>query len=295
MRKLRTLCARRSPFPVPPFPRSPFALFGVFPPFARCAASASCVTFVFVPVAPFCQRAHTHSLFRLGVWHRRLVSLFGVLHPGFGVLGSWFLVLGFKFDVAGSPFGGWSSRAGDGSLAVGVWSSGLAVRGLGVGRWPLEFGPGVVVSSLLLPLAYVAVPKGRAHTSPRRRHACLRMNGQRTIACSTMPTHLCIPCLHSPFVSIPLRVLSRQPCSSRPLLSLHRSSLVHGHVFLCAVSSSSWLFDALVSQFPSFRVFLRFLPFAFESAFICVCFISRLVPIHASAVRGRRGRLRHIR
>lgn len=33
----------------------------------------------------------------------------------------------------------------------------------GVGSW--WFGLGVSVSPLLLPLAYVAIPKGRAHTS----------------------------------------------------------------------------------------------------------------------------------
>ncbi len=120
--------------------------------------------------------------------------------------------------------------------------------------------------SLPLPLAYVAVPKGRT---------------QHVTALSTCPSSYASSVhdrvfddIDAPlfrvsmflFPSLPVPVLSRQPCASRPLLSLCRSSLVHGRVFSCA-ASSSWLSDALVLPFPSFAFAFVSRSFRFAARF----------------------------
>ncbi len=210
-RRAALACARLT------FPRFPFAL-------VICAVS---------PFALVVCRLHTAQRRRLASpslsfpWrhsagaYSALQSSFWVLHSALGGVVLAFCLWRSGFWVLSRGFSIWRVLKG--------WEMEGGVRSLADG---LGVSVGVCVSPPP-PLAYVAVPKGRAQhvtASSARPSSYASSSHDRVFDDANAPMYSVLPfpfCFHSP---------SRQPCASRTLVSLHRSSLVHGCPFSCAFS-----------------------------------------------------------
>lgn len=171
--------------------------------------------------------------------------------------------------------------------------------------WWLEVGLGVFISppravnSIISLDARSPAPSTYAHRSPRRLHALytpivctisvssrVQRRLRTSIPCSVFLFPFINPSLElSPplrFGLITLHVLLNQPCASRPLLSLRRSSLAHMCVFSC-MSRVLSVISRTVSFFPhwswSFHPVVYLVSHLRSFAF---AFVSRLVPICAT-------------